>query len=190
MIHSRSILVLSVLAAFSLAAPPAFAKPAKPAKESAKEAKSAKSSGKGKSIELGTFENWKAYATQGKKTCYALTRPKDRSPKTLKRDDAYIFISDRPADNVRNEVSIIMGFAMKDGSEPKADINGVNFDLIAKGSNAWVKNASEEGSFIQALKKGSKLVVKASSAKGHATTDTYSLGGVTDALARIRKECP
>jgi invasion protein IalB len=82
-----------------------------------------------------------------------------------------------------------MGFAMKDGAEARAEINGTAFDFVAKGSNAWVKNPAEEGQFIDAMKKGSKLIVKAPSAKGNVTTDSYSLGGLSQALDRIRKEC-
>ena len=149
-----------------------------------------KKSGQGKSTQIGTFGEWGAYQTEGKpKTCYALTQPKSREPAAGKRDSAYIFISYRPAENVKNEISIIMGFPMKDGSEAKAEIGDADFGLIAKGSNAWVKNAAEEGRLIEAMKKGSKLVVKASSAKGKATTDTYSLGGLGQALDKVRKEC-
>ena len=101
----------------------------------------------------------------------------------------HIFISNRPAENVRNEVSVIMGFPMKDNSEPKAEIGGTTFDLVAKGSNAWVKNPAEEGQFIEAMRRGSRLTVKATSVKGNTSTDTYSLSGLSDALARVQKEC-
>lgn len=164
----------------------------KPAKGKADKAKKGeKSDGKGgKSTPIGRFGDWDVFATAGKaKTCYTLARPKDRAPASLKRDDAYVFISNRPAENVQNEVSVIMGFAMKDGSEPSADIGGNVFQLVAKGSNAWLKNPAEEGKFVEAMKRGSKLVVKASSVRGNASTDTYSLTGISDALARIRKEC-
>jgi hypothetical protein len=39
------------------------------------------------------------------------------------------------------------------------------------------------------MKKGSKLIVKATSAKGKATTDTYSLSGIGQALDKVRKDC-
>jgi hypothetical protein len=153
-----------------------------------KDAKPGKDSGKATSI--GTFGEWGAYETQGKsKTCYALAQPKTREPGKIKRDAAYIFISSRPAENVKNEISIIMGFAMKDGGEAQATIGDDEFGLIAKGSNAWIKNPAEESHFIDAMKKGSKLIVKASSTKGKATTDTYALGGLSQALDKVRKEC-
>jgi hypothetical protein len=150
--------------------------------------KAAKDSGK--AAPIGTYGEWGAYETQGKsKTCYALAQPKTREPGKVKRDAAYIFISYRPAENVKNEISIIMGFAMKDGGEAQATIGDDEFGLIAKGSNAWIKNPAEESRFIDAMKKGSKLIVKASSTKGKVTTDTYPLAGLSQALDKARKEC-
>jgi hypothetical protein len=147
----------------------------------------------GKPVQVASFGDWGAFLAQGSgkdKTCYALAQPKDRAPAALKRDPAYVFISNRPGENVRNEVSIIMGFQMKDGSEAHAEVAGASFDLVAKGKNAWVKNPAEETQFIDAMKKGSKLVVKAPSIKGNVTTDSYSLAGLAQALERVHKECP
>jgi hypothetical protein len=153
-------------------------------------AKDAKTGEPGKAVQLGTFGEWGAYATQGKpKTCYALAQPKSREPASIKRDPAYVFISTRPSENVKSEISVIMGFPMKDGSEATAEIGDAEYSLIAKGSNAWVKNPAEEGRLIDAMKKGSKLVVKATSAKGKASTDSYSLSGLGQALDKARKEC-
>ena len=81
----------------------------------------------------------------------------------MSRESAYVFISTRPAENVKNEIAIIMGFPMKDGSEASAEIGSNTFSLLAKGANAWVKNPGEESQFIAAMKKGSKLVVTANS---------------------------
>jgi hypothetical protein len=153
----------------------------------------AKSDEAGKPVQVASFGDWGAFmAQQGgkKKTCYALAQPKERMPASLKRDPAYIFISSRPAENVHNEISIIMGFSMKDNGEAQADIGGTHFQLIAKGTNAWIKNPAEEAQFIETMKKGSKLVIKAASAKGNTTTDSYSLAGLSQALERVQKECP
>ena len=185
---------LLLSAVFGLAAAPAQAVDAKAKPAAAKPAATKpadKKADDGKSTPLGTFGEWGVFQTAGKaKTCYALAQPKKREPETLKRDAAYIFISTRPAENVKNEISIIMGFPMKDSSEASADIGSSSFSLIAKGANAWVKNPAEEGQFIGAMKKGGKLVVTAVSAKGKESTDTYALAGLAQALDKIRKECP
>jgi invasion protein IalB len=149
------------------------------------------SSPPGKPSQLGTYGDWNVYLARGEKTktCYALATPKERTPGGLNRDPAYVFISNRPGENVRHEVSVIMGFPLKeDGAH--AEVAGSTFALIAKGTNAWIKNPAEEGRFIDALKKASKLTVKAASVKGRVTTDSYSLTGLSQALERVEKECP
>jgi hypothetical protein len=167
---------------------------AKPAAKSEKsDSASADSKKAGKPSQVAIYGDWGVFVASGEKTktCYALATPKDRAPSGLKRDPAYVFISSRPGENVREEISIIMGFPVKEGGAARADIGGgPGFDLVAKGTNAWVKNQAEESKFVDGLKKGSKLIVKAPSLKGHVTTDSYSLAGLSQALERVEKECP
>lgn len=143
---------------------------------------------------VGTFGDWGVYVSQSPKSkiCYALAQPKDRSPGSLKRESAYVFISNRPGEGVRGEVSMIMGLALKDGANGgKAEIGSAKFDLVAKGQNAFIKNAAEEGQFVDTLRKrGSRLVIRVPSAKGQVAADTYSLAGLSQALDRVGKECP
>ena len=100
----------------------------KPAEKKAveKEKKPAKAApGGGQPTLLGQFGDWGAYtATSGaKKVCYALAKPasSQTEPANKPRDPAYIFVSTRPAENVRNEVSIVIGYPFKPGSEATAD---------------------------------------------------------------------
>jgi hypothetical protein len=145
-----------------------------------------------KPVQIATYGDWGAFlAEAGKeKTCYALAKPRERTPASLKRDPAYIFISSRPGENIRNEVSVIMGFKMKDGGDAEAEVGPANFELISKGTNAWVKNPAKETELIDAMKKGAKLTIKAASIKGNMTVDSYSLSGLSQALDRVKKECP
>ena len=71
---------------------------------------------------IGTYGDWSVFQSMsGKdKICYTLAQPKTRDPADLKRDPAYAFISERPAEHVRNEVSFIMGFDVG-GAAPAAD---------------------------------------------------------------------
>jgi hypothetical protein len=160
--------------------------------DSKNDAKGKDSKKAGKPQQVGNYGDWGVFTAQtGKdKTCYALASPKERAPGGLKRDPAYIFISNRPAENVRNEVSIIMGFTLKDSGDAQAEISGSSFDLVGKGANAWIKNLAEEAKFVEAVKKGVKLTITASSLKGNVTTDTYSLIGISQALEKVEKDCP
>jgi hypothetical protein len=142
---------------------------------------------------VGTFGDWNAMTAHGQgkdKTCYALAEPKERQPAKLQRDKAYIFISTRPGEGVRNEVAIILGFPLKDGGAATAEIDGKSFELVTKGANAWVKNPAKEKEFVDTMKNGAKLSIKAPSIKGNVTTDVYALKGLAEALARVQKECP
>ena len=183
---------LTALPLAALAGVPALAAK-KPPPEPAKDAKAVPAPGGGKALELGKFGDWGAYATQGAKgkVCYALAQPKSREPKDLNRDPGYLFISNRPGEGVRGEVSFIFGYPLKEGAtDTVAEAGSANFELIAKGENAWVKNAAEEGQLVEAMRKTGKLLIKAPSKKGNASADTYSLSGLGQALDRVKKECP
>jgi len=140
---------------------------------------------------IDKINDWGVYAAgAGKaKACYVLAEPKERAPKNLKRDPGYVFITQRPGEGVRNEVSVVMGFDVKPDSTPKAEIGSASFAMIAKGGNLWLKNAAQETDFVNALRKSPRLIVKADSLRGNTTTDTYALAGVAAALDRATKEC-
>src|SRR3984957_2725813 len=116
-------LVLSSLRAIGFAAaavcaasallPPAIAatKAAKPAPKSGAKEEASKPS------LVATFGDWNVFVGEvGKgRICYTLAQPKSREPASLTRDPGYAFISDRPSEGVRNEVSFIMGFDVSGG---------------------------------------------------------------------------
>ena len=178
---------LAILAAL-LPVSVAVAKPAKPEKAAARKEASTGGATSG-ALELGKFADWGAYmaGTGAGKVCFALSQPKERLPAGLARDPAYVFITSRPAQNVRNEVSFMLGFPLKgDGS---ATIDGKAFALETKANTAFVKNAAEEPRFVDAMKAGAKLMVKTTSLRGHVTTDNYSLSGLGKALEKVVSDC-
>jgi hypothetical protein len=172
---------------------PAQAQPQRAATAQKPAAGEAKPAGPGgaQATLLASFSDWGAYASgQGRsRICYALSQPKERLPADLKRDPAYLFVSFRPAENVRNEIAVVMGFATRDGAAAAATIGDADYALITKGPNAWVRNPAEENQVIAAFTRGRDVTIKATSARGNTTTDRYSLIGFTQALDRARKEC-
>ena len=173
-----------------LLAGPAWAQQKKPEKPAPAAAAPAQPAGP---VLLGSFGEWGAYATDaaGKgRVCYVLSRPKERAPKELKRDDGYLFISARPSENVHNEISFVLGFPTKDGSVGELVIGSAKHALVTKGASAWLKNAAEDNGVVELMKTNKTMTTKTASAKGNATTDTYQLAGLAQALDRIKKECP
>jgi hypothetical protein len=173
---------------------PAPAKPAAAAKPEAKpEAKPAAAAGGAEPTLIGQFGTWGAYTAtpNGKKVCFALAKPSSSktNPPNRPRDPAYAFVSTRPAEKVVNEVSIMIGYAVKPGSESTLEVGGGSYAMYTQGDGLWIKNAAEEERMVEAMRKAADLVVKGVSAKGTETTDTFSLKGLAQALDRLAQDC-
>ena len=142
---------------------------------------------------LGQYGDWGAYwaMPNGRKVCFSIAKPKasTTNPAGRKRDPAYVFISTRPSENVRNEVSVIIGYPFKEKTDATAEIGADKFAMYTLNDGAWIKNVAEEARMVDAMRKGSDLSVKGVSRLGTESTDTYSLKGLTEALDRVAQEC-
>jgi invasion protein IalB len=167
------------------------AKPAKPVQHAQK--KPAKSDPTEQAVLLGQFGDWGAYRATpgGKKVCFALAKPASAvtDPANKKRDSSYAFVSTRPAEKVKNEVSMIVGYPQKSGVDATATIGSASYVMYTQNDGAWVKNAAEEAQMVDAMRKGSDLVIRSVSGRGTKTTDTYSLKGLGQALDKVAEEC-
>jgi hypothetical protein len=142
---------------------------------------------------IGQFGTWGAYTAtpNGKKVCFALAKPSSSktNPPNRPRDPAYAFVSTRPAEKVTNEVSVMIGYAVKPGSESSLEVGGASYAMYAQGDGLWIKNAAEEERMVEAMRKAAEVTVKGMSAKGTETTDTFSLKGLAQALDRLAQDC-
>jgi hypothetical protein len=163
-------------------------KPAKPA--AARPAAAAPTAG---ATLLGQYGDWGAYSATpgGKKICFALAKPANGQtvPPGRSRDPAYLFVSSRPAEKVSNEVSVVIGYPFKPSTDATAEIGSASFAMYTQNDGAWIKNAAEEARMVEAMRKGSDVVIKGESGRGTKTTDTYSLKGLSQALDRTAQEC-
>jgi hypothetical protein len=142
---------------------------------------------------LGQYDDWGAYAASpdGKKICFVISRPTsaETKPPNRPRNQPYLFITTRPADKVINEVSIAVGYPFRASSQATAEIGSTIFALYTQGDGAWIKNMAQEVRMVDAMRSSDTIVVKGESARGTATTDTYSLKGLAEALDRATREC-
>lgn len=142
---------------------------------------------------IGQFGTWGAYSAtpNGKKVCFALAKPSSSktNPPNRPRDPAYAFVSTRPSEKVVNEVSIMIGYTLKPGSESTLEVGGGSYAMYTQGDGLWIKNAAEEERMVEAMRKSADAVVKGVSAKGTETTDTFSLKGLSQALDRLAQDC-
>jgi len=142
---------------------------------------------------IGQFGTWGAYTAtpNGKKVCFALAKPatSKTNPPNRPRDPAYAFVSTRPTEKVFNEVSVMIGYTVKPGSESTLQVGGASYAMYTQGDGLWIKNAAEEGRMVEAMRHSADVVVKGVSAKGTETVDTFSLKGLSQALDRIAQDC-
>jgi hypothetical protein len=142
---------------------------------------------------IGQFGTWGAYTAtpNGRKVCFALAKPSSSktNPPNRPRDPAYAFVSTRPAEKVTNEVSVMIGYTLKPGSESTLEVGGASYAMYTQGDGLWIKNAAEEERMVDAMRKAADVVVKGVSAKGTETTDTFSLKGLAQALDRLAQDC-
>ena len=183
------------LAQAQSASPKASKGAAKPAPAPAKpEAKPAAAvAGNAEPTLIGQFGTWGAYTAtpNGKKVCFALAKPSSSktNPPNRPRDPAYAFVSTRPAEKVSNEVSVMIGYGLKPGSESTLEVGGASYAMYTQGDGLWIKNAAEEERMVDAMRKAADVVVKGVSAKGTETTDTFSLKGLAQALDKLAQDC-
>jgi hypothetical protein len=176
----------------SPAAKPAPAPAAKPAAKPAEPAAAAAAGGAEPAL-IGQYGTWGAYTAtpNGRKVCFALAKPSSSktNPPNRPRDPAYAFVSTRPAEKVLNEVSIMIGYALKPGSESSLEVGGSAYAMYTQGDGLWIKNAAEEEQMVSAMRKSAEVTVKGVSAKGTETTDVFSLKGLAQALDRLAQDC-
>lgn len=198
LVASALVCGMTSLAQAQTAAPKAAAKGAAkpaPAPAAAKPAASPATAAAGgaEPTLIGQFGTWGAYTAtpNGKKVCFALAKPSSSktNPPNRPRDPAYAFVSTRPAEKVINEVSVMIGYTLKPGSESTLEVGGASYSMYTQGDGLWIKNAAEEERMVDAMRKAADVTVKGISAKGTETTDTFSLKGLSQALDRLAQDC-
>jgi hypothetical protein len=169
------------------------AKPAPAAKPAKPEAAATAAAGGAEPSLIGQYGQWGAYTAtpNGRKVCFALAKPTSSktNPPNRPRDPAYAFVSTRPAEKVVNEVSIMIGYTLKPGSESSLEVGGSAYAMYTQGDGLWIKNAAEEEQMVSAMRKSAEATVKGVSAKGTETTDVFSLKGLSQALDRVAQDC-
>jgi invasion protein IalB len=140
---------------------------------------------------IGAFGDWSSFqfTEDGNTACYMSSEPQKAVGKYKKRGEIYAIVTHRPAENRIGEVSIVAGYSYQKDSTVEITIGKQAFDLFTQDDAAWAPDGDTDKQLVQAMKKGSKMVVKGTSARGTLTTDTYSLTGFTKAYRAISKAC-
>ena len=138
----------------------------------------------------GKYKNWESFVaeTDQGKICFAQTTPTKRAPGAIQRNQSKLFVTFRPAESIKDEVSITSGHDYK-SSSVTASSGKRKYSFFSQKDFAWLLDDQEEMKFIKLMKKATDLIIKARTVKGAETTDHYSMMGFTKAYNTAKKTC-
>ena len=138
----------------------------------------------------GKYKNWESFVaeTDKGKICFAQTVPTKRAPTSIKRDKSKLFVTFRPTEDIKDEVSITSGHDYK-SSTVTASSGKRKYSFFSQKSFAWLLDDQEEKGFIKLMKKATNVIIKARTTNGAETTDHYSMMGFTKAYNTAKKTC-
>ena len=138
----------------------------------------------------GKYKNWESFIaeTDKGKICFAQTVPTKRAPAAVKRNESKLFVTFRPSEEIKDEVSLTSGHDYKTSSVT-ASSGKRRYSFFSQKDFAWLLDDQEEKKFIQLMKKATDIIVKARTTKGAETTDHYSMMGFTKAYNTAKKTC-
>ena len=138
----------------------------------------------------GKYKNWESFTVQTDKgkICFAQTIPTKRAPASVKREKSKLFVTFRPSENIKDEVSLTSGHDYK-SSTVTASSGKKRYSFFSQKSFAWLLDDQEERNFIKLMKRATNLIIKARTTKGAETTDHYSMMGFTKAYNTAKKAC-
>ena len=139
---------------------------------------------------LGKYKSWEAFTYNGNKgkICFAQTIPTKRAPSSIQRGQSKLFVTFRPSEDIKDEVSITSGHDYKTSSVTAAS-GKKRYSFFSQKNFAWLLDDQEEKNFIKLMKRATNLIIKARTTKGAETTDHYSMMGFTKAYNTAKKTC-
>ena len=87
---------------------------------------------------LGEHRAWSSYAANDATgaVCFAMTKPESVTPTPDGYSQAYVYITNRPAENVATEFNLVAGFAFQPDSKATVSVGGQSFNLFTQNDAA------------------------------------------------------
>ena len=138
----------------------------------------------------GKYKNWESFSavTEKGKICFAQTLPTKRAPASIKREKSKLFVTFRPSESIKDEISLTSGHDYK-SSTVTASSGKRRYSFFSQKNFAWLLDDQEEQKFIKLMKRATDVIVKAKTTEGAETTDHYSMMGFTKAYNTAKKTC-
>lgn len=128
---------------------------------------------------LGVYESWAAFSDASPRRCYAIAKAQGTPPAP-----AYATISNWPARKVRGALHIVLSREVAAKASVRLAVGDKRFTLVAKGRNAWAKDARDDAAIVAAMRSASRMSVS-----GSGFTDRYALTGAATAIDAATVAC-
>jgi len=139
--------------------------------------------------------DWSVCVWETPKECWGVSQPKESvntrggRPAQVRRGDTLLFVTFRPGQGARGEVSFTPGYGYAKGATVSMQIGSDRFTLLTDGEWAWPANAQDDAALLAAMKRGSEAIITGASARGTDTRDRFSLMGFTAAMQEAENRC-
>lgn len=139
--------------------------------------------------------DWSIFVEQDPVECWGVSAPKetvnmrDGRVVAVRRGDILLFVTYRPSENIRGEVSFTGGYPFANGSTVTLQVGDTSFELFTEGEWAWPATQGDDDKITTAMKRGTNATLTARSSRGTVTKDTFSLLGFTAALEEAERRC-
>ena len=136
----------------------------------------------------GKYGDWNVFTNSADETmCFIASIPIKQLP-TSKNWNPTFYLAKYGQNAI--QPSINAGYIYRAGTQATIKILEYTLQLNTEKQGAWLGTQETEKILIDAMKKGTSMVVKGESEFNTLTTDTYSLKGVTRSIQEMNKLCP
>ena len=97
----------------------------------------------------GKYKNWESFIaeTDKGKICFAQTIPTKRAPASIKREKSKLFVTFRPTESIKDEVSLTSGHDYK-SSSVTASSGKKRYSFFSQKNFAWLLDDQEEKNLL------------------------------------------
>lgn len=150
---------------------------------------------------IGSYRDWDAFTLaneDGNTICYVISIPKEMTPKNVNHGSIYVTVTHKPRLKIQDEVNIVVGYRFRPGSTTTVTIGSTQHRFFTEeckldekrvGGCAWMPTPREDRQVVASMKRGNRMVVRSTSARGTNTRYRFSLMGFTAAYSAMNKAC-
>ncbi|MGA1341767.1 MAG: invasion associated locus B family protein [Hyphomonas sp.] len=141
-------------------------------------------------VAQGRFKDWAVFTetVDGDLICYAATEAQSKSPSKVSHGDVWYYVTSWKSGKAKAQPSLKVGYDFKEGSGPKARIGRSSWTLFPSGMEAFAEDA-DDPAIVAGLRRGTDLVVEATSARGTKVSYRFSLSGSAKAIDKAAEAC-